>query len=234
MSDDSPRMTDSARSGHNDHDEVEDMFGQEFNVSISPPPAAPAPAPRPAGFVPNASAFALDPGGLDGDVMKVWETVPREDTDFRGMRENLQEGEDPNWCFMCYCTKLDKHAMRDKSFGTIVTLMQNFRGQMSPMEMTQRAQKYYNNFLRPYTKLKRAWTRQSIWNHVTKHAPTTNTMLQHQRDVYWELLMLLDQNAIFEREQQSGQRGINYKAVDYFIKVEKQLNGVNSRIKDTF
>jgi hypothetical protein len=168
---------------------------------------------------------------LEEPPMEVWLSEPMQDCDFS--HEDESPCDDPNWCFVCYVMESQTNSQGSQNYNIMLNFIEDNKSKISPRALVHQVQHFYNTHLRSKVNGQKFWTRQMIWEHIEKHAPSNTIILLDFKRTYYEGMMRLRDNGLFTRECSSNKKGINYNAFNMYIKIEKQMNSVMNKLKDS-
>lgn len=163
--------------------------------------------------------------------MEVWQAEPMHDCDFSN--EDESPCDDPNWCFICYVKENENGAAGSQNYHHLLNFIEENKSKMSPRALVHQVQHFYNSNLRRRVNGQKFWTRRMIWEHIERHSPSNAVIMLDFKRTYHEGMLRLRDNGLFTRECTSGKKGINYNAFNMYIKLEKQMNSVIAKLRET-
>lgn len=164
--------------------------------------------------------------------MEIWQNEPMQECDFTNEQETDSDNSDPNWCFVCFVKENESDAHQSKNYNNLINFIEENKSKIGPRQLVNQTQYFYNRWLRPRVNGQKPWTRKMIWEHIDKHSPSNTTILLDIRRTYHEGMLRLRDNGLFTKEATSGKKGINYNAFNMYIRLEKQINSVMTKLKD--
>lgn len=104
------------------------------------------------------------------------------------------------WCFMCECGQNRQMWEKNRFYGQMIQIIEDGLATMEPDVLCRKVQMHYNKELRWTLRRKElrdmAWKKSMIWKHITKHAPTTRSMLEVERINISNIMDVLAQEGI--------------------------------------
>jgi hypothetical protein len=76
------------------------------------------------------------------------------------------------WCFLCNTAQTQAEIEANPRVARLTTLLDNNYHKTAKDILCDQAVCYYDKELRPYIQGMPEWTASSVWDHITKHAPT--------------------------------------------------------------
>ncbi len=76
------------------------------------------------------------------------------------------------WCFLCNTAQTQAEVEANPRVVKLTTLLDSQYHRTAKDVLCDQAVRYYNKELRPFVENTPEWTKQSVWDHVTIHAPT--------------------------------------------------------------
>lgn len=108
----------------------------------------------------------------------------------------------PQWCCFCECDQTFREKEQNNRYDAMYEYVDKNFNRVKEGVLTSHVQQMYNTGIRRHTPLKLPWYQQTIWEHVTEHAPTTRVMLEMTLRHYNNQLHVLTKNEIYLVNQQ--------------------------------
>ena len=91
---------------------------------------------------------------------------------------------------------------------------------------------YYKTDLRPYLAELMFWRKETICKHLDQHAPTSGILQQSTLRTYNSVLCVLRDDGLSMKEANTGRLNVDRKALEMFIRVERQRTTILNRPKE--
>lgn len=104
-----------------------------------------------------------------------WEIVSLHNTHYPF--EDDEFTDEPNWCFLCEMSRL-KSDSADHPIGRLINYINDNLHLVAVHTLVATIQEFYNNNLREHLEIRKVWTKQAIYDHLDKHAPTTRMITE--------------------------------------------------------
>lgn len=204
------------RHRRNTDDQVSDQFAQSINLSD-------------AQLVARTSAQENGEEEPD-EPLEMWQPHRMQDIDFSAEEE--EPTDDPDWCFLCHVSQSRYDVSENKYLQGMLRYFDENYHLVAPKTLTSQAQLFYNTNLRPYLQEPKVWRKETIFKHFDQHAPTSRIMHEDTLRTYNNVMRVLRDDGLFLKEQNTGRLNVDKKALDMFIRVERQRTMILNRVKE--
>jgi hypothetical protein len=106
--------------------------------------------------------------GDDGDLL----VDSGDESKFRPCPLEVRDDPVREWCFLCNTAQTQAEIEANPRVVKLTNLLDTQYHRTAKDVLCDQAVRYYNKELRPFVQDSPAWSPNSVWDHVTKHAPT--------------------------------------------------------------